>query len=242
MTTKKLTKFSKKPGGRKKLDSKSEVPPYDRCDYRCDTCIHTKTCKLYQKEARETEDDWTGMPPETSIENVLASVKKSLLDTLQAIHSKAENLGIDLDEADADSQYQMPPAPETFPIYQEAYDFTLKCHQFLTDYWNSEPPDEEIDDLQPELDDISWQHTLVSVKLARALTSQWDGDTFGKLDARYSAEVALRALRLCRLAMGNIVERYPGYFDTLIDLILMTNKIKQGIQDQFSHELVEYRK
>ena len=221
------------------MDSNSDVPPYDRCDYRCDTCIHTPTCKLYQKETRESEDGWSGMPPEMSIENVLSSVKKSLLDTLQALHSKAENLGINLDESETDSKYELPPAPETFPVYQLAYDFTLRCHQFLTDYWNSEPPDEEIENLRPELDDISWQHTLVSVKLARALTSQWDGDSFGTLDAKYSAEVALRALRLCRLAMGNIVERFPAYFDTLIDLILMTNKIKKGIQKQFTKELVK---
>jgi len=218
------------------VDSKVEVPPYDRCDYRCDTCIHTKICKLYQKENRESEIDWTGFRREASLENVLSSVKKSLLDTLQAIQSKAESIGTML-EANPANKFEVPPPPETFPIYQLAYEFTLKCHQFLTDYWDSEPPDAEVNNLQPELDDISWQHTLVSVKLARALTSQWDGDNYGRQDAKYSAEVALRALRLCRLAMGNIVERFPGYFDDLIDLILMTNKIYAGIQEQFSKEL-----
>jgi hypothetical protein len=222
---------------RKSVDSKSEVPPYDRCDYRCDTCIHPKTCKLYQKEHQESETAWAGMRREASIENVLSNVKKSLLDTLLAIQSKAESIGTSMDESDPDLKFELPPSPNTFPIYQLAYEFTMKCHKFLTDYWNSEPPDEEVDNLQPELDDISWQHTLVSVKLARALTSQWDGDNFGQQDAKYSVEVALRALRLCRMAMGNMLERFPGYFDELIDLILMTDKIKSGIQDQFSREL-----
>lgn len=216
------------------MNIENKFAPYDRCDYRCDTCIHTQTCSLFQQETADEQYQFPFLDQaELDIEEVITNVKISLIKTLQALQENAEKFGIDIKELN-DVEFEAPPSPENFPLYQLAYQFTVRCHQFLTDYWDAAPPEEEIENLKPELDDLSWQHTLVSVKLARALISQWDGDDFGAVDAKNSAQVALRALNLCRLSMGNILTRYSVYFDALIDLIILANKIEKSIIEQFN--------
>lgn len=214
------------------MDSPNKVAPYDRCDYRCDSCIHFRKCRLFQQEAEQfTQDDEVD-----KIHNVLMSVKRSLVETLNSLQQSSTQLGLEFDILSRKSFNDIL-APDTYPLYRLSYKFTQKVHKFLKKYWSKEPPKAEVKSLRTELDDLSWHHTLVSVKIARALTSQQDGDDYGFLDAKNSAEVAMTSLRICRFALGNIIERYGHYFDSVIDLLLLLNKLEGEIKKQFDREL-----
>jgi len=218
------------------LDSFENDAPYHRCDYRCDSCIHTRTCKLYLQEFQQTDPPSAEEPEPVIRQRMLLDVKQSLVETLRSLQMKAQKLGLNLMELTRETA-EFCPAPDSFDVYNLACQFTEKAHHFLAEYWQAEPSLEEIEHLKIELDDLNWYHSLVSVKVVRALISQWDGDAIGFQDTKNSAEVALRSLRFCRLALGNIIEREPAYFDWLIDLILLANKIEAEIFKQFRYEL-----
>ena len=177
--------------------------------------------------------------PQPNMDEVLTDMRESLRNTITMLQHKARQAG---NHPKREEELSMPPRtpePDSFPVYSKAHNFTLKLHQFVRHFLDNVPDDENIQELWPELDDISWHHAIISVKIARALTSQWEGDEFGREDAFNSAGVALKSLRICRMAMGNLVERQPDLFDDLIDLILSSIKIEKNLLLQFSEILAE---
>ena len=221
------------------MTESKKTAPYNRCDYRCGSCIHTRYCKLYQLDQLPTAfpNGTDESPPDMA--EVLGDMRESLRNTSLMLQHKARQAGNNPKRKTGLPVTPETPDPDNFPVYSQAHDFTLKLHQFVRHFLDNVPADENIQELWPELDDISWHHTIISVKIARALTSQWEGDEFGREDANNSAEVALKSLRICRMAMGNLVERQPDLFDDLIELILGSIKIEKSLLQQFPEVLTE---
>ncbi|HDI52086.1 MAG TPA: hypothetical protein ENF45_05595 [Bacteroidetes bacterium] len=108
--------------------------------------------------------------------------------------------------------------------------YQFDAHNFLKRYWEDEFLQERFGE---QLEELSWYHTLVSVKLGRALSGLADGDEFGLEDATNSAQVALHAVVTCQEALTQILDKSPDEFDEIIPLLISAKKIEDGIQQTF---------
>lgn len=220
------------------MNTADQPAPYNRCDYRCDRCIYTKVCKVYQKEQERRKKHLLNGEDADDLLTVIKDLKADLERTFSMLKDKAEELGIDIDKISEKVSREFP-EPEEFPLYKMTREFTLKTHQFLKNLRDESPYPEELVALKEDLEDLSWYHTLVSAKLARALSDLSDIDEFSREDAKNSAEIALMSIRACQIALSHILEAYPNLFDTLIELLVMSQKIEKAILEQFKNILEE---
>ncbi len=161
--------------------------PFNSCDYLCEKCARTEECTIYallkEKARSKRTSDEAGARPTVFLEDV----KESLDEAMEMLQEMAAELDIELDEAgleDLDEYYI-----DRDELYQLSLTFTLKVHAFL----------KRIERLirnrnRDAFEDIAWHHTIVSVKIHRAVASDYNGLSD---DAVASAGVALKSLAKC---------------------------------------------
>lgn len=206
-----------------------DIPPYNYCDYRCEECEYMETCKVYQKDReRRLMHQLKGEDPD-DMRVVMEDVKESFEEAMDMLRNQAEELGIDLNDI-SDDEARQPPEPEVFPLYRQSHEFTLKSHDLLKrlrETGFSEPS------LKEEVDNFSWHHTVVSAKLARALTGKWEGDDFSMEDATMSAQVALRSVCFCEGALKKMLNEIPELFNEILELLDLAKGVREGIEEEF---------
>ncbi len=206
------------------------IPPYNYCDYRCEECEHSGNCKVYQQEQEmRLMHRLKGEDPD-DMKVVMEDVAASMKEAMDMLHDQAEEMGIDLDEI-SDEDAQMPPDPEVFPLYRRSYNFTLKAHELLTRLRGVRTASP---DLKEEIGNLSWHHTIVSAKLARAFSDRWFEDELSTEDANLSAQVALRSICLCETALKALLNEVPDFLNDILELLGMTKEIREGIESEFS--------
>ncbi len=145
-----------------------DTPFYNYCDYWCEKCDHTDQCQVYQKELDRSLKHLTEGKDPANMEVVIEDVQESLKELMELLQKEAQKLGIDLDEPLP--ELKAPPEPFTFPLYRLAYEFTKNSHKLLEHLREKDLL--LINRAEKEIRELSWYHTLVSVKLARALSSK----------------------------------------------------------------------
>ncbi len=162
--------------------------PFNSCDYLCEKCSETEECTIYALLKEKARSKRTPGQAGTRPAVFLEDVKESLDEAMEMLQEMAAELDIELDEtaglAELDEHYI-----DTDELYQLSLTFTLKVHAFL----------KRIERLvktrnKDAFEDIAWHHTIVSVKIHRAVASDYDGLSE---DAIASAGVALKSLAKC---------------------------------------------
>lgn len=205
------------------------IPPYNYCDYRCEKCQYANKCLVYKKDkVRRITHILSGKNPD-DINTVLENVSEDMQHTMELICKQTEEMGIDLDEAADKKIEEEEPDPEDDPLYNLAYSFTLKTHNFLKDV-------EKKVVITPEIkiyfDDLWWYHTLLSAKLYRALCSSGDEEV-DRQDAKLSAGVALKSAQICQDSLESIIYYRQETSKEANNLLRMIKKIQKGIKERF---------
>jgi hypothetical protein len=165
--------------------------PFNSCDYLCEKCARTEECPIYallkEKARSKRTCGEAGAPPAVFLEDV----KESLDEAMEMLQEMAAGMDIEFDDAaieDLDECYI-----DRDELYQLSLTFTLKVHTFL----------KRIEGLirsrnRDAFEDIAWHHTIVSVKIHRAVASDYNGLSD---DAIASVGVALKSLTKCSDAL-----------------------------------------
>lgn len=204
--------------------------PYNACDYRCERCLETERCKVFQMESEREARNFALGRETHGIDAALRDVEEIFAETEEMLLEKAEEFDIDLDElADAGPRAEFEGAKKD-PLYRRASDFTMKTHAFL------EKIEPVITSTGKEFfDDIEWHHTVVSAKAFRAICSNYDPEM--RFDSVNSAAVTMKSLTICIMAFDTLASRYPEMSGECGIFSDMARGIKQALRERFAPDV-----
>ena len=206
-----------------------KTSPYNACDYRCERCLETERCKVFQMESEREARNFALGRDSHGIEAALRDVGKIFAETKEMLLEKAEEFDIDFNElADAGPSDGFEEAKND-PLYLRSFDFTMKTRAFL------EKIAPVITSMGKEFfDDIEWHHTIVSAKVFRAIGS--DDEPEMRFDAVNSAAVAIKSLTICIMAFDTLASRYPEISGECREFSDMASGIKQTLRERFASD------
>jgi len=198
---------------KKKGSGKRYIPGiYNYCDRWCERCSLTSKCFLYAKDQKRLEEHRRKGEDPYDWKIVMKDIKESFKETKELILKAAKEQGIDLENL-PEEEYESPD-PTGHPLYQRSHNYMHSARKFLKGLRKSiqafgiELP-ERIEIIPSSMEDvetlkeivscyetISWYHTLISVKIYRALGSKMEKSADKELaetdiyDANGSAKVA----------------------------------------------------
>jgi len=232
--------------------TKKEFIPgiYNYCDRWCERCRFRNKCSLYDKEKqRLAEHESKGEDP-YDWDVVLKDIKEEFAETLRLIRTAAEKQGIDLDDL-PDEDLEMPD-PSNHPMVMAASGYSKEAGGFLkalrdtiqkegidlskrVEYMPSAEGDKEmLMRVVSSYDTIMWYHTLIPVKIRRALQSKMEHeDEFSEEDALTSAKIAyigiIRSLQSLRL----IYEWDEELQDSTLTLLAKIEQLRKQVDREF---------
>ena len=204
-----------------------ETLPFNACDYRCERCLATERCAVFRDLSDREARNFALGKDSDGLDAALRDVGEIFGETRDMLAEKAAELGIDLDElVDAGPRDIFEEAKKD-PLYLSAYDFTMQVRDFLK---TAEPI--ILLEGMDYFEDITWHHTVVSVKVFRAIGSKDEPDM--RFDAVNSAAVAMNSLTISIMAFDALAPLYPVIERECRRLSLRASELKQYISSQFS--------
>lgn len=184
--------------------------PFNYCDRWCERCQLTEICRVFKddQKARKKFID-QGKDPD-SWECAFEQVKESLGETMKLLKKDALRLGIDLNKI-KDSEYQPPPKPQKFPLYNLVDKFSKRLENLLKEF-EIVPIEADEKIILENVKVISHYRFLILAKIYRALTSRIeeekdrDDETF---DAKTSAFIAANGLLSISNALVDLANHEP---------------------------------
>ncbi len=203
--------------------------PFNACDYRCERCLETAECAVFQKLQERSLQDRANGGDGNDFAAVLRDIRESFRETEARIKQKARDFGIDLDgiagESSAEETRETCKRTMDDPLYKRSYDFTMQTHEFLR------AAERVVDGEAKEyFDDIAWHHTVVVAKVYR--TVGWKAHVEGAIDAKKSAAVAVKSLTICIMAFEYLASRYPALAQECGRLSAAARRIKEEIRER----------
>ncbi len=206
--------------------------PFNACDYRCERCLVTEECAVFQKlQEQSLMHEIKGIDANDPAV-VLQDIRQSFRQTEEMIKQKAREFGIDIDEiagttTAAEVEEHVRTTRED-PLYKRSEEFTAEAHRFLG---AADPA--IVKEAQEYFDDIAWHHTMVSAKIFRALGWRTDDDEMIAFDGKNSAAVAMKSLTICGMAFDHLASCYPRIAEDCNRLSAAGREIKEEIRNRF---------
>ncbi len=204
--------------------------PFNACDYRCERCLETAECAVFQKLQERSLLHRLHGRDEDDLAVVLEDVHEIFEETKEMLLEKAEEFGIDLDEIPqeiSDTEERGHFYSVNDPLYKLSHDFTIQTHAFLKDIDSIVTGDAKV-----YFEDILWHHTVVTAKIFRALGSDEDDEVLRE-DARNSAAVAVKSLTICIMAFEYVASHYPQISEECKRLSALAKEIKREVKNKF---------
>lgn len=204
--------------------------PYNACDYRCERCLDTAECAVFQKLQEHSALRKLLDRDDNDLAAVFDDIRASFRETENRIKQKARTLGIDIDElAGGTSALEVRDAKrhsQDDPLYQQSRVFMMETHAFLLS------ADQAVVQAEKEhLDDIAWHHTVVPAKVYRATAWRADDDT--ALDGKTSAAVAMKSLTICIMAFDHLASRCPVIAKECASLSAAGRRIREELKKRY---------
>jgi len=224
--------------------------PYNFCDRWCERCPHEKQvrCRLYLDEFECKATCIAHGKDEDDLEITEAIMEAQYKEVDDMLNKQIEKFGIDLDNPDIDEKWlseenavDFEDLPldmqkhirfvESNPLDHTAKQYRNKAHSFLesTFYKNEAVKPESKYDFQV----ISWYHTLLEVKLHRALCGfhepAVDGD-MSLCDAVAQFEICKKAASQSIIALRKIKDDLPDCRNQISELIALLHNIHSRIE------------
>ncbi len=223
---------------------------YNYCDRWCERCDYTGQCRLFSVELNRKEK-W----PEGN-NDITKELHKSFAETIKMIEEYSEKFGIDIsprkeiEEVEKKGPLAAQVSFITAKYFQEssAYLRKLKAEIKSSGKENAElaeiiPQNKGMNELLEILECyeiIQWYHTMLPVKLNRAVSSsetipdsEAEEVEFSKRDRDGSAYVAYRSSIKSMAALGRIHSWTNTLKEETLNLIIDTGRIKNLIEKEF---------
>ncbi len=202
--------------------------PFNSCDYRCERCLETNRCRVFQTMQKRSLLDTVQNGGD--LDAVLQDLRESFRETEELIKEKARELGIDIDEIAGGASPEEIRENHAAIADDELY---RKCRSFMTD--TSRFLKQLVTDVKHSggeyVDDISWHHTVVTAKIYRALGWKTCGEIAE--DAKNSAAVAMKSLTICIMAFDELGSRHPAVAEASARLSAGSRQLKDEIRKRF---------
>ncbi len=205
-----------------------KISPYNACDYRCERCLETDICKVYQMLQKEAGLGKINGLDENEMSIMLEGVKESLQETEKMLSKMADEMGINLKEIQ-DIKDISNEELRRDPLYEDTHEFTMQTHNFLK---NIEPQMNA--NTREYFDDIMWHHAVVLAKAFRALSSEHDLIE----DAVNSAAVAIKSLTICIMAFEYIASRCPDTGEECRRMAACAKIIRDRLVGRFLNSMI----
>lgn len=222
---------------------------HNYCDRWCSKCGFTDRCSSFSIEEEFSKN-------ELKNEEELWTYLSVMLETsLELLKSHAEELGIELDnpDIDIDQNYDSKQLRENPPIISDASKYSDLVQEWLD---SNQKVLENLDTLLfekgpqelfiEEFDDPSFTHLIeviayykdfIAVKINRALMQEREKTAALKelalYDSNGSAKIALIAIDRSIGAWAFILKRMPSREDELLMILVMLQKLRCGLENEF---------
>lgn len=201
--------------------------PFNACDYRCERCLETADCAVFQELQKRLEGR-EGHEGALTLE----VIRESFRETEELIKQKAREFGIDIDElagwsSTGETEEQREHVRKD-PLFQRSEAFTLRAGRILRDI------DPAVAAREAEyVEDIRWHHTVIPAKVYRALGWRTDQDSDIAFDGRNSAAVAAKSLTICIMALEHLATRADRAAEECTRLAGEAREIKEELKSRF---------
>lgn len=210
--------------------------PYNFCDRWCERCAHEKQarCRLYQDEyERKLTCIAYGRDPDDS--EVTAEILKQQYEPIEKLLEKdIEEYQIeigDIDDSEFKEYERQDELAKNDSLTQTADQYLKKSHIFLEKTFIN--PQEIVPALKYDFETVAWYHTLLFVKITRALTGFHEApndDEFGLCDAVAQFSICKKATSESDSALRRISKVYTQYRAQIIELLALLSNIKSRIE------------
>lgn len=230
---------------------------HNYCDRWCEKCAFTAQCRVYMNEMRLTDEQkdmdneayWTNM--QHNLLTALDGLKKIALEQGISLEEKLS----EADEPEAEEFEEALLTPEQELLENEARSYITVVDQWfaaklplfeeqqkllLTHYEMGIDIDRRVVyRLNDALETIKWYQYFISAKVHRSLHGlDWvgiDGIDPVQNDSNGSAKIALIALQNSINAWEIVRNSFPEETDGILDIMLLLDKLKQGLLQVFPH-------
>jgi len=229
------------------LEKKS---PYNFCDRWCQRCTHEKQvrCRLYLDEFERKATCIAHGKEEDDAEIARAVMEAQYKEADENLSGYIDKFGIDLDNPDIDEKWLSEEDAVDFedlpsdiqkhirfvknnPLDNTAKQYHKKAHSFLENTFYKD--ESATPDLKYDFESISWYHTLLGVKLHRALCGFHEPATDGDIslcDAVAQFEICKKAARESIQSLRKIKKHFPAYHTQTAELIALLHNIQGRIE------------
>lgn len=221
--------------------------PYNFCDRWCERCTHEKQmrCRLYLDDLERRVTCIAHGKDEDDLEITKAVMESQYADTEEKLKETEEKFGIDLDnpdieELDEEHAIDFDDLPEDIqkhikfvennPLPVSAEQYRKKAEDFLKDTFYKE--EKKYSALNYDFQTVAWYHTLLSVKLQRALAGFHEPASEGDLslyDAVAQFEICKKAIRESIVALRKIELKFPSFHMQILEPLALLNNIHSRI-------------
>lgn len=232
---------------------------YNFCDRWCERCAFTSRCAVY-----ENTSDLSTEEMEISNKAFWDKLSETFDNTRRLLRVAAEQYGLDLDEimkeADAGECIRLEQNIRHQCIEHPVGKLSLSYGDACDDWLKSQPGIEEkvaeiqqsislgttdvteaksiADEIKDSVEVIAWYHTLIHVKLMRAMMGRLDDEQF-ELDDDFprdhdgSAKVAIIAIERSTQAWLGLYKLIPEGEDLFLKLLGMLEKLRELCIQEF---------
>jgi hypothetical protein len=223
--------------------------PYNFCDRWCERCLYEKQirCMLYKDELERKLTCIAHGRDEDDPEITEAVLKEQYKDIDEKLSQCMDKFGIDLDNPGMDEDGEdeehlvnfedLPPDiqkhirfVENNPLSVTAEQYRKKTYNFLKETFYKD--EKKYATLNYDFQTVSWYHTLLSVKLQRALAGfhqPVSEDEFALYDAVAQFQICKKAIMQSVVALRKISTRYPVFAQQIQELIALLHNIHSRI-------------
>ncbi len=224
---------------------------YNYCDRWCERCPLGHKCLLNAKEEKRLAKHKKKGEDPYDWDIIMQDMKEDFDETIKLLHKMAEERGIDLDVL-PDEEYERYDA-SNHPIMKTANGYLSMAREFLEKL--RETIQKEGVDLSKRIEiiptaegDITtlrkivssyeviiWYHTLISVKVHRALQGKMESEPgeFSQSDADGSAKVAYIGIMNSMNALKIIYDWDDDLKDSALTLLVEIEKLRKGVDKEF---------
>lgn len=193
--------------------------PCNFCDRWCERCVieTKKRCKLFLEEFdRRITNIAHGREPD-DLRILEEDFKKT--KSIDSYFSDFLQENLDLENIEEDERRKNKEEELiNHPLQRIAERYRIKTHDFLKEifYGKADVPG----DLQYDFETVAWYHTLLSVKMHRALCDLFaDGDDVALCDAASQLAICKKAIEQSRNALKSIHEKTKGFKERISYLL-----------------------
>lgn len=219
----------------KKIKEQEKETPYNYCDRWCERCVYEKQvrCRLYGDEMEQKLNCIANGRDENDVEITGEVIRRQWEEAFEGFEEKMQEFGIEVDEINEHEEdafkknyrnKEKDPLRATADNYGENTDIFLRKHFFK----NRKIPGE----VKNELEILSWYHTVLPVKLERALTGlnkEKDQYGFGLVDAVGQLLICKKAIKKSLEALKKIRQYFPEEEQHIMKMKVLLNNISSRI-------------